>query len=425
LTIAAYDAAGDLIVNSPAYWNAVAGSAFTDVTISVNDSGEGASEFTLQQNGTTLPTVSGDPSTYQVTLPFSNLTVHYTGNGKALGTFTLKTPAGAADQAELTVAAPPPTITEYDITGAEQHSEFGIAADNAGNAWFTITGYYPRFSDQGAVGEMAPDGSIVQLSVTPEDHTGYGIALGPDGNFWLSPACISFTNAIHVVNGAGAYQTEYPLAGSCQNGQIIAGDDGNLWFSEAGNAKVGKITAGGAVTEYAVSGAVGGVTNGPVGYIWFTEPSAGKIGNISPSGQITEYPVTSGNTPEYITEGSDGNLWFTEETNVYPYWGAIGKMTPQGQETDYNLPYSRCGNCFGMQGIVTGPDGNLWFGDYGVVGQVTPATGAIKTYAPAINPGAICMGGQNEQPFQFVSVPSQNALWFTDRSGCIGKIALH
>src|ERR1051326_1626975 len=71
-----------------------------------------------------------------------------------------------------------------------------------------------------------------------------------------------------------------------------------------------------AITEYPVttSGSLPyGITAGPDGNIWFTENGANKIGKITPNGVVTEYPIpTAGSSPTDITAGSDNALWFTE-----------------------------------------------------------------------------------------------------------------
>ena len=101
---------------------------------------------------------------------------------------------------------------------------------------------------------------------------------------------------------------------------ITAGSDGNLWFAESGNGgRIGRITPGGAVTEFTIptanSGPLG-IAAGPDENVWFTEQNGNKIGRITPGGTITEYPVpTVGGSPNGIAAGPDGNLWFTETSH--------------------------------------------------------------------------------------------------------------
>ena len=80
------------------------------------------------------------------------------------------------------------------------------------------------------------------------------------------------------------------------------------------------------------------------------------------AGTITEFPVPSG-TPEFITAGPDGNLWFTELQS-----GKIGRITPTGTISEFPLPS-------GSQptSITTGPDNALWFTEVDKLGMLRPA----------------------------------------------------
>ena len=130
---------------------------------------------------------------------------------------------------------------------------------------------------------------------------------------------------------------------------------------------------------------------------------------------VTEYPVPGGNVsshPDQIVAGPDGNLWFT---TLKPT--TIGEMTTSGKFTVYPIPgNARCGrdherarrrplvhskrersagspraarspsfripSMHGdrLAGIVTGPDGALWFADRGgAIGRIT-TTGQVTQY---------------------------------------------
>src|SRR4029077_3365753 len=55
-----------------------------------------------------------------------------------------------------------------------------------------------------------------------------------------------------------------------------------------------------------------GIAMGPDGNMWFTEFGADKIGRITPTGAVTEFPLTSGAMPFDIAAGHDGAMWFSE-----------------------------------------------------------------------------------------------------------------
>src|SRR5262249_42573788 len=97
---------------------------------------------------------------------------------------------------------------------------------------------------------------------------------------------------------------------------IVAGPNGNLWFTEEGGNRIGTITPSGVVSEFLLPNPGSeptGMVAGPDGNLWFTEYAGNRIGAITPTGSITEYPVPTPNaSPLALTVGPDGNLWFTE-----------------------------------------------------------------------------------------------------------------
>ena len=75
---------------------------------------------------------------------------------------------------------------------------------------------------------------------------------------------------------------------------------------------------------------------------------------------ITEYPLLkSASLPHRIARGSDGNMWFTEQTGQ-----RIGRISMDGALAEFALPSS--GNPIG---IVAGPDGNMWFTSRRAIGS--------------------------------------------------------
>src|SRR5437016_6286143 len=90
------------------------------------------------------------------------------------------------------------------------------------------------------------------------------------------------------------------------------------------------------VTEFPIptsnSGPLG-ITRGPDGNVWFTENGAKKIGRISMTGTVTEFPLPLPfSDPRGITAGPDGNLWFTGI-----FQSNIDRMTPSGVLTEFGL----------------------------------------------------------------------------------------
>ncbi|MGE5276882.1 MAG: IPT/TIG domain-containing protein [Acidobacteriota bacterium] len=117
---------------------------------------------------------------------------------------------------------------------------------------------------------------------------------------------------------------------------------------------------------------------------------------------IDEFPIpTAASSPQAITAGPDGNLWFTEQAA-----DKIGRMTTSGTVTEFPIAVSVSGSLFG---ITAGPDGNLWFPDLlsKKVGKIT--TGGTVTEYPVTLPHSFISGG--------ITPGSDGALWFTANSG--------
>ena len=94
--------------------------------------------------------------------------------------------------------------------------------------------------------------------------------------------------------------------------------------------------------------------------------------------------------PDGITAGPDGNLWFTEYgVPGSPPAPRIARITPAGSVTEFSAgitPESDPGD------IVVGADGNLWFtevdqtnGNYsGKIGRITPS-GAVTEFTQGLS----------------------------------------
>lgn len=150
-------------------------------------------------------------------------------------------------------------ITEYRIALNGFGSLRSIAADPDGNLWFSGKGSLGRISPQGAV-------ALYTLDYTTADLDLHEVAMGSDGVPWV----IGF--GIFRL-GMNAAVTNYSARG---DGGIALGADGNLWLTSNGTNQIGRITPGGTATAYSISttGAlanpilegsiIGGITPGSV-----------------------------------------------------------------------------------------------------------------------------------------------------------------
>jgi virginiamycin B lyase len=132
-----------------------------------------------------------------------------------------------------------------------------------------------------------------------------------------------------------------------------------------------------------------------------------KIGRVTASGVFVEFAVpTPKAAPKGLVLGPDGNVWFTE-------WGAnrIGRITPLGLVAEYPVPTANSGL---FAGIAPGPDGNVWFTETNKIGRVTPDGSITEFTLPTPNAGA-----------QGVVTGSDGRLWFTeDNANQIGRVEI-
>ena len=136
----------------------------------------------------------------------------------------------------------------------------------------------------------------------------------------------------------------FPVTGN--PGAIVAGRDGNLWFTAQGTPdEIGRLSPSGSLTEFplATNNSVAGIAAGPDGNLWFIQPGNGEVGRITPSGAVTEIALPStGFQPTAIAAGPDGNTWVAEFERLTQYSGLfqIARITPDGDFTEFPVPPS-------------------------------------------------------------------------------------
>ncbi len=168
--------------------------------------------------------------------------------------------------------------------------------------------------------------------------------------------------------------TEYsvPLVGGAngQPSQVTVGPNDTLYFAEPSADAIGSVgvTSPKPVTvQNLPSGSSpDGITLGPDGNIWYTVPATNQIGFYMLTGTTppTLTGLTSNSVPAGITS-ADNYLWFTQSIS-----DQIGRLNPiTGQITEFNAP----GAMSNLDSkIVLGPDGNLWFTEFGAIAAFDP-----------------------------------------------------
>lgn len=302
-----------------------------------------------------------------------------------------------------------------------------------------------------------------------------GIAAGEEGNMWFT--CFSPTHAyfegwpkIGRVTPAGQV-SEFGagLPKNTEPKEIVAAADGNLWFTlnaygelpfkkRPPPAAIGRVTPSGELTTYPIGLAakygVGGLVAGPNGYLWFISGDH-SLWQISPLGTISRLPIDFGdNTVITPVAGQEGNLWFVRKPVTGPGREAIGRFTPAGELSEYDVgspglaprtPIAAPGGgvLFFLDGLTAGtylerisPTGEIttvatWPGgaDRGLGGAAIGADGslwyAIQVGFGASGVGRVTASGEvtkfggclsYSQPFfgpQDLALGADGNLWFT------------
>jgi streptogramin lyase len=291
--------------------------------------------------------------------------------------------------------APDGTITRFTAgLGGSRPRTIMVGPD--GNLWFTGLEGSP------AIGFATPDGAITAFHLPGEPLDAVG---GPDGNIWFTYGGDGVPPAIGrlvMKEDGGAVITLFHsgLAADSRPREIIAAQDGNLWFRGWNERTpfIARVSTSGEIKEFSAGldpeGFILDIATGPTGDIWFTNGDADYVGRISPDGQITLLGNGELDDPQSITPGPDGNMWFT-------FGGGIGKITPSGVITRLRQGLSPSAN---PEEIVNGRGGRLWF--------------ISKSWTDAAAIGRIIPGDDNPSPSP---EPSHNPL---HQSSVIGTLAL-
>ena len=117
------------------------------------------------------------------------------------------------------------------------------------------------------------------------------------------------------------------------------------------------------VTIYPGISSPDGITVGSDGALWFTNLRSDSIGRMTTSGVNVNYSGPGINYPVSITAGPDGSLWFTNNRS-----NSIGRITTSGAVSNYTGP-----SIEDPWGITSGPDHALWFTNAGnnTIGRIT------------------------------------------------------
>jgi virginiamycin B lyase len=334
-----------------------------------------------------------------------------------------------------------------DHAGTPENYKSFLAAGATGGGGSNYTGGLTGTETVQPALAAAPSKYSLAYYDLPPGTIPYSLSAGSDGNMWISGAG---SKKIVKMTTCGAVLAEYPVDNPGGPDWSTLGPDQNVWFINepvnGGGNEVGKITPSGVITQYQLTPTPGGV--GPItsfnGDLWFLESGLFRMARITTAGQITDYalPSHSGESPEGLAIGSDGNIWYTDPAvneigkfvistgqteaeyeitqtpnseplqmalaNDGAVWFAegnashIGRITTDGVITEFAINHDAY-----PQQIAAGPDGALWFNEAHTtqIGRITTAGDILEI--PTTEPG----------PLHGVAVGPDGNMWFTDDTG--------
>ncbi len=253
------------------------------------------------------------------------------------------------------------STTEFDVAPGVGPSGITVGPDQ--NIWFGMEGGPP------GIGRISTSGQLLELPLGLYLAVPVGFVSGPDGNVWFTSAGITgpIGPGLTAIGKAspGGQITTYPLPYGTSATGIIVSPEGSLWFifsdlfhqshptlPFAGIQRINLDGTGLSIVASLDPDQATSMVLGPGGNAWITMRS-NAIGKVTAAGAVTKYAMpTPNSSPFDIAAGLDGNLWFTEFDG-----NKIGRITPQGVVTEFQVPTPDAGPA----AICAGPDGNIWF----------------------------------------------------------------
>jgi len=319
-------------------------------------------------------------------------------------------------------AAITPTVTEFgDGSITLNSAPTGIAVGPDGNIY--ISEFNGSFGNR--LARVTPDGTVTELPQFASPSVGVqNLVTGPDGKMYLTEASADSIGIFDPANPDTIVQHTTPTTGSNPH-EITVGPDGNIWFTEADDNRIVEFSTADPATMHAFpSGGLGaaepyGITSGPDGAIWFAERTGNAIGRLDPANPNTVETFSTGisnlSRPRMIAVGPDGRLWFTQQGA-----NAIGAIDPVSHVIQ---EFPLTGTHVNPIGIARGPDGAMWFtedeggdSEKGQIGRITP-DGTITEYALTPRNGESFSG-----PWNIIQGPDGNMWWTQIEDERVGRI---
>jgi virginiamycin B lyase len=289
-------------------------------------------------------------------------------------------------------------IFSKPITATSPDSGILRITASGGNLWFS-----ERELKTSPIVRLTPAGLATAYPLPTPNAGVEAVTRGPDGNVWFTEFDKSKIGKITPSGRITEYKTPFnPL----QSVDIKTGADGNVWFATDHHG-IGRATIAGRINFFPIDDnetQPTTLTPGPNKTMWFVEWKGNNVGFLTTTGKVTEYPAgLRGFSNSFgIAYGKDGRIWFAD-----PQHHRIGAIRTNGT----GLTFYKLGATSTPDSIIAGPDGNLYFGEFGLknagrIGRITTAGKITEFNLP---------GAQGEFPVLGLTVLGGN-IWFANNA---------
>ena len=356
---------------------------------------------------------------------------------------TFKQPAAVLKPALCALSPDLHETNKITFAGADPKGHpLGLAADSAGNIWFTDDGINEIGEYNIATRKISYDKNGLNPGSSPQ-----WITTGPNGTIWFTDlGSATSPPSIGMLDPRTRKITEFPL-GTDRRPWAIAYDPRykNIWFTDQSKDKtdpaIGVINPASAAVTFYKQGFdqhshPEGIAADKKGRLWFTDdndpaPAIGMIDPAAKAPRITEWPTgIPGSLPRGITAGVnlDTHVYFADERTVLTdgrskqgaagdgLIGVIDTTTTHPQITEYAIA-ANGGNVGSIpEGPAADTHGNVWFTDNGTsvktIGMIDPVTGAV-TEASQTSTGMTAASAP--VGILLISKGGAKGLWFADQ----------
>ncbi len=210
--------------------------------------------------------------------------------------------------------------------------------------------------------------------------------------------------------------TEFPLPWADPGvTEIVSGANSTLWFIESHRNRIGSITTSGYVSDFDLGLPAGSapvaITQGPDGNIWFTATSpsgSGHVGRIA-GGIVTLFPLPSAfSSPDGIGAALDGNVWFATHGGALGGISTSGTLTGPWGTTSFPL------TCPTRLAVTS--SGDLWLAEQFLVGSAS-AYSKIARWNVSTHVGFEYSLPGNPGPITDMCVGPYGYIWFVAGGG--------